>query len=46
MTLARSEIRERHFVSAANFGVHLMHLAVNPFGGSHLAIASGSRNAL
>src|SRR5262245_61202800 len=26
MTLARSEIRERHFVSAANFGVHLMHL--------------------
>src|SRR5215467_13128302 len=26
MTLARIEIRERHFVSAANFGVHLMHL--------------------
>jgi hypothetical protein len=26
MTLARREIRERHFVSAANFGVHLMYL--------------------
>ena len=26
MTLARREIRERHFVSAANFGVHLVHL--------------------
>ena len=26
MALARGEIRERHFVTAANFGVHLMHL--------------------
>src|SRR6476620_12078035 len=26
MTLASREIGERHFVSAANFGVHLMHL--------------------
>ena len=26
MTLARREIRERHFVSAANFGVHLVNL--------------------
>src|SRR5215470_5395520 len=24
MTLARREIRERHFVSAANFGIHLL----------------------
>jgi hypothetical protein len=26
MTFARREIRERHFVGAANFGVHLVHL--------------------
>src|SRR6478609_5450780 len=26
MTLASREIRERHFVSAANFGVHLVHV--------------------
>src|SRR5207253_1062557 len=27
MTLARREIRERHFVSAANLGVNLVHLS-------------------
>ena len=45
MALAGSEIRKRHLVGATDLCIHLMNLSVNPFGGSHLAIASASRNA-
>ena len=44
-TRAGGEVSERHLKAATDFRVEVVDLQVNPLGGSHLALASASRNA-